>query len=766
MTLSKKLIMQKFQDVELLESRCLFSFGNVTTSWSANGRTITAFDDSESRINCVVEANGKIYAAGQQGVVRYAASGAIDNSFSGDGILPFSDFTPMDLKVDSGGNVFLLGDGLSGPTVRKYTSTGMLASTFGSGGDAVLSGANFQPRKLLLQTDGKILIGGNTSGNGLDSQIRLYRLKTNGKPDTGFHSSGNITFQLGTVETDKTRIADNFAGLNQLVSGEIVVAGSSFAYRAPANPQSSLDYLNSEFGSGVLGIARLTTAGEIDSTFSSAGYFRKTLETGSQLSRYFRENIQQAVYSAVASISTSGTMTVVAKGELLSATQLAANGNVNWSSQTEPGFPAAYVAQIVRLNDERFVVMGTPDSANAGHGPVLVGISSTGDIRNWIKTDDLKSATADLRDSAVALIAPSGGGVVAGGQPNSSNGYMLERFSAGSASDPRPDEFKDGQSNDLVRDASGALHVAFFDAGVKRLKYARRLVNGQWDATVTVDSGINSGIFVSLSINSLDQPSIAYFDGNAGNLRYAKSADNGKTWASELVESKGSTGLYPSLILGASDGATIAYYNKSNGDLKIASKKPDNSWGFTTVDSVGDVGRNASLTQNPDTGQFVVAYSSTTQATVKCAFYLGQGKWNTVVAATTTGGVDFISAGYAGDFRPAIAYYDAQTADLGFAFLPPLNKWNVSSIATKKVVGLYNSLVFDDGVPWIYAFSRSTQSASLYDTNNPNDVRTAILGGGKYLSVFSEAGLADMAFADDVESVLKVRNGPNPYTGS
>jgi uncharacterized delta-60 repeat protein len=121
--------------------------------------------------------------------------------------------------------------------VRRYTTTGALDPTFGSGGTATVSvGSNDAAYDVAIQPDSKILVAGVS-----DFNFALVRLNANGLPDTTFSGDGKVTGPAGE-------------GLSVALQpdGKILVGGGS----------PSDDFR----------IARYAANGTLDTTFGSAGY--------------------------------------------------------------------------------------------------------------------------------------------------------------------------------------------------------------------------------------------------------------------------------------------------------------------------------------------------------------------------------------------------------------------------------------------------------------------------------------------------------------
>ena len=130
-------------------------------------------------------------------VERLTASGQLDQTFGKGGIAitdlcaacNFSDRV-TGLVVQPDGKIAVSayssrGAGNTRFIVARYTLAGKLDAGFGKGGvvDSGLNGAY----TIALQSDGKILAGGNDGGS-----VELFRYLTNGKADLGFGTNGKV----------------------------------------------------------------------------------------------------------------------------------------------------------------------------------------------------------------------------------------------------------------------------------------------------------------------------------------------------------------------------------------------------------------------------------------------------------------------------------------------------------------------------------------------------------------------------------------------
>lgn len=218
-----------------------------------------------------VQPDGKVVAAGwaqtvsgqdntmDVAVARWNADGTLDPSFDGDGELLLNVYGDLDRIDDVGvqpdGKIILAGrTKVSGQTdwlVIRLNSDGTLDNSFNGNGIFTLDHAGFNDAAtgLLLQDDGKILVGGNvTNTNGVAADAMVIRLTAGGVLDSSFGTGGKVL--LDHEGQDNTASA-----LAWYDVGKILVAGRIF------------DGTRNHFA-----LARLLSDGSPDSQFGTNGW--------------------------------------------------------------------------------------------------------------------------------------------------------------------------------------------------------------------------------------------------------------------------------------------------------------------------------------------------------------------------------------------------------------------------------------------------------------------------------------------------------------
>jgi uncharacterized delta-60 repeat protein len=172
-----------------------------------------------------VQSDGKIVIGGgfttvngvsRERIARLNADGTLDTSF-GNGLAGAGSGVEA-VAVQSDGKIVIGGwfttvNGVSRNRIARLNADGTLDTSFGDG----LAGANNTVYAVAIQSDGKIVIGGNfTSVNGTTIN-RVARLNADGTLDTGFNPGTGANFPVWTVaiQSDgKIVIGGNFTSVN------------------------------------------------------------------------------------------------------------------------------------------------------------------------------------------------------------------------------------------------------------------------------------------------------------------------------------------------------------------------------------------------------------------------------------------------------------------------------------------------------------------------------------------------------------------------
>jgi uncharacterized delta-60 repeat protein len=243
--------------------------GALDTAFSGDGKTSLDFDlGTDAAFAVVVQSNGKIVAGGNtaQGtkssfaLARFNADGTADTTFDGDGrlttVFGANEAGINGLAIAPGGKI--VAEGYSGDdignhrdfAVARYNSNGSLDQTFSGDGKLTFafgSGNDIGVSVLVQPSDSRIVVAGTTY-SGSNTKLAVARILTGGTFDDTFDFDGKVTIQF--------TLGENIGGHAGIASdGKIVVAG----------------YTYTNAGGHDFAVARLTTGGSYDPTFSGDG---------------------------------------------------------------------------------------------------------------------------------------------------------------------------------------------------------------------------------------------------------------------------------------------------------------------------------------------------------------------------------------------------------------------------------------------------------------------------------------------------------------
>ncbi len=210
--------------------------GMPDSTFGSSGIVTTPIGPGTDNANdLAIQAGGKIVVVGQAhngvdydfAVLRYTASGALDSTFGGNGIVttpigPGDDFA-SGLAIQSDSIIVVAGQAHNGSdddfALVRYTGSGALDTTFGSSGivtTPIGPGTDYA-NDLAIQAGGKIVVVGQAH-NGVDYDFAVLRYSGSGALDTTFGGTGIVTTPIGL---DK----DYASGVAIQPDGKIVAAG-------------------------------------------------------------------------------------------------------------------------------------------------------------------------------------------------------------------------------------------------------------------------------------------------------------------------------------------------------------------------------------------------------------------------------------------------------------------------------------------------------------------------------------------------------------
>jgi len=196
--------------------------GTPDATFGNNGQVTTDFLGFEDdAFSVLIQPDGKIVAVGSANdpatfydfaAARYLSNGAIDTTFGVAGKVR-TDFGDQnfdrarsaalqpDGRIVAAGFAISHGGGVQNFAVARYTSNGVLDTTFSRDGRTQIDfGTCCQSAtKVLLQSDGKIIAVGGSSGESSDDDFLLARLSPRGTLDNTFGIGGEVRTSFGDL---------------------------------------------------------------------------------------------------------------------------------------------------------------------------------------------------------------------------------------------------------------------------------------------------------------------------------------------------------------------------------------------------------------------------------------------------------------------------------------------------------------------------------------------------------------------------------------
>ena len=213
--------------------------GSIDSSFGINGIVTTDINSSyDNAQTLAIQTDGKLLLAGgasngvdyDLAVVRYNTDGSLDLSFGvgGKQITPVGNHndSPNSIAVQNDGKILLAGGTYNGTDydylIVRYNSNGNLDTTFGNNGIVIhpIGNSNEISSSILVQNDGKIILGGYTFTDTAICHFALSRYNNTGNLDSTFGDNGIIISNFGY----DNEVIYSIAFQND---GKIIAGGSS-----------------------------------------------------------------------------------------------------------------------------------------------------------------------------------------------------------------------------------------------------------------------------------------------------------------------------------------------------------------------------------------------------------------------------------------------------------------------------------------------------------------------------------------------------------
>lgn len=247
--------------------------GTMDTGFGGDGTVESNFELQDSPFDVAVQPDGRILVGGgiaiagaeDFGLARYTTAGALDTTFDSDGwvrtAIGSGNESIREIALQAGGEIVATGVSHNGSNldvaVVRYLPDGSLDTSFdGDGMVTVPVGlADDHAESVVIQADGKIVIGGFYDSGSMGFDWFLMRLNANGSLDSSFGTGGIVT-------TAPSSSDDRIYQIQLDVDENIVAAGFL--------TQSSI----------LFAAARFDTDGNLDTGFGSSGIATADLGSG------------------------------------------------------------------------------------------------------------------------------------------------------------------------------------------------------------------------------------------------------------------------------------------------------------------------------------------------------------------------------------------------------------------------------------------------------------------------------------------------------
>ena len=196
--------------------------GTPDATFGNGGQVSTDFNGLEDdAFSVLIQPDGKIVAVGSANnpasfydfaAARYLSNGTIDTTFGVAGKVQ-TDFGDQnfdrarsaalqpDGRIVAAGFAISQNGGVQNFAVARYTSNGILDTTFSGDGKTQIDFGNCcqSATKVLLQSDGKIIVVGGSNGESSEDDFLLARLSRRGSLDATFGVGGEVRTSFGDL---------------------------------------------------------------------------------------------------------------------------------------------------------------------------------------------------------------------------------------------------------------------------------------------------------------------------------------------------------------------------------------------------------------------------------------------------------------------------------------------------------------------------------------------------------------------------------------
>lgn len=467
--------------------------------YGANGRVKTTSIQADGRI--IIGGSFSNYDGTTiNHIARLNADGVLDNTFN-PGTGTISEINTIAIQPDGkiviGGN-FSVYNGIPRNNIARLNANGSLDSTFNPG-----TGTNNPINSIVIQTDGKIIIGGMfTSYNG-SARNRIARLNADGTLDITFNPGTGANSDVNTIAihpNGKIIIGGNFTNYNSTTRNRIVrlnedgtfdstffmgTGASNQVYKITIQTDGKIiiaGYFYSYNGTQRYNIARLNTDGTIDNSFNSG-----TDENG---------NVRTASIQSDGKIIIGGWFSSYNGTPRNNITRINADGTHD--NNFNPGSGANNMVITTSIQtDGKIIIGGELTSYNGNTRNRIARINTDG-------TFDITFNPGSGANSSInATVIQSDGKIIIGGVFTSYNGTTRNRIARINTDGTLDNNFNPGTGtggdvNSIAIQADGKIVIGgeFFSYnGTSITRIARLNTDGTLDGSFNPGTGADWTVF-------------------------------------------------------------------------------------------------------------------------------------------------------------------------------------------------------------------------------------------------------------------------------
>ena len=281
------------------------------------------------------------------------------------------------------------------------------------------------------------------------------------------------------------------------------------------------------------------------------------------------------------------------------------------------------------------------------------------------------------------------------------------------------DEGDRGLFASIEVDSSGTIWVAYYDAGLKNLRYATKSAEAtEWTRAVA-DSGTGGspdvGLFADLALDDNGYPVVAHYDQSRNTLRV--SHWDGSAFSSEVVDEGESVSVDETTTIDANVGKFpsvtifngteyISYYDVASGSLKLATGTSGN-YAIEVVDDSVNAGQWTSIQMHNET--IYITFHDVENNQLKIASGLpGSFAIETIDQGEAIGADTELLITSTAMY---VAYHDGYNNDIKLATKTGDGDWNISTLdGADHALGFHNELIDINGAIYAACYNFTDQT--------------------------------------------------------